>query len=80
MHSEQVFIVYAYCPEINPTKMIIGTYFTEEEAHFRQKSFGVKPISRISPGVYRSTDNYISFINKQPIGDSCIELFTTKVV
>ena len=76
-----VYIVYAYCPDLspsNPTKWILGTYFTIEEARERQHNFDESSY-RISPGVYRSVNNYVSFINRLPIGHSRIELFTTKV-
>lgn len=81
MNPDSVFIVYAYCPDMhpgNPTKRIIGTYFTIEEARERQRQFD-GPVRTVSPGVYRSANNYVSFINRLPSGASNIELFTTKV-
>jgi len=77
----EIFIVYTYNQHCcsGSREKVIGTYLCLEDAIQRVKTYGESPY-KYGPGVYYSTDGFVTFINKFPLGDcKNIQLFTTRV-
>tara|TARA_Y100000996_G_scaffold116981_1_gene87065 strand:+ start:10343 stop:10594 length:252 start_codon:yes stop_codon:yes gene_type:complete len=75
-----LYIVYSYhVGRDNPPKYIIGTYTSLDEAKQRLYSYGECPFFTLNTGALKSSDGYVNFINKVPIGDCMTELFTNTV-